>query len=87
MYIYIYIMYILYIIYIICFIYAYIYMLYICIYVYIRVNNNDLTATSLQAMVFIGESSSNGPTIHLLAGVRPAHGKMGGPTIQVSEIL
>ena len=32
---------------------------------YIRVNNNDLTATSLQTMVFIGESSPNGPTIQV----------------------
>ena len=39
-------------------------------------------------MLGFGKSSPNGRTIHaLLAGVRPAHGKMGGRTIQISELL
>ena len=65
----------------------------IYIYIYIWVNYNDRTLFSrtLESWFILGESSQNGRTIQtgraLLAGVRPAHGKMGGRTIQVSELL
>ena len=52
------------------------------------VNYNDLTILRNPGiMVDKGNHPQMAKLFRLLAGVRPAHGKMGGQTIQASEIL